>query len=347
VLEAIAASARPLLWVGGGGRDATAGVDALATRLGAPVVTTYQGRGVLGADHPLLVGAPPHEPPVTELIAAADLIVVIGSDLDAMTTMAWRLPFPDRRVAINIDPTDATKSYAMDAVLAADARVTELLAECIEARKPWAGDLHGLVEKLRDELREDAETTEAIAFLEHTESALPSDAIVFADMCIPGYWLAGHYRVRTPRSLHYPMGWGTLGFAFPAAIGAAAAVQRAGRPVVSVSGDGGMLFAIGELATAAQEDLPLTAVVVDDGGYGMLRHGHDPGVDLGTELATPDFAAVARGFGVAARSVEGVGADYAAALVDAVASGVPNLLHVRARLFPPRSTSPRWPLRGV
>jgi acetolactate synthase-1/2/3 large subunit len=107
-----------------------------------------------------------------------------------------------------------------------------------------------------------------------------------------------------------------------------------------------MLFAIGELATAAQEQLPLTAVVIDDGGYGMLRFGHD-GEDLGTELTTPDFAAVARGFGIAARTVDGVGEDYATALAEAVASRVPNLLHVRARLFPPRSTSPRWPLRGA
>jgi acetolactate synthase-1/2/3 large subunit len=347
VLDAIAASERPLLWVGGGARDASLGVDALATQLGAPVVTTYQGRGILPAEHPLLVGAPPHEPPVTDLIGRADLVIVVGSDLDAMTTMAWRLPFPDRRVAINVDATDAVKSYPMDAVLEADARVTEDLADAIAARSSWAGDLDALVRDLRDELRQTSETADAVAFLERTEASLPDDAIVFADMCIPGYWLAGHYRVRAPRTLHYPMGWGTLGFAFPAAIGAAAARQPDRVPVVSVSGDGGMLFAIGELATAAQERLPLTAVVVDDGGYGMLRFGHDPAVDLGTELATPDFAAVARGFGLEARTVDGVGKDYAAALTDAVASGVPNVLHVRAALYPPRSTSPRWPLRGA
>ncbi len=347
VLDAIAASGRPLLWVGGGARGAGHGVAALASKLGAPVVTTYQGRGVLTADHPMLVGAPPHEPPVTELIGQADLAIVVGSDLDAMTTMAWRLPLPARRVAINVDPTDATKNYSMDTVLVADARITQLVADAIPERKPWAGDLRALVRDLREELRTTAETSESLAFLEHTEAALPGDAVVFADMCVPGYWLAGHYRVQTARSLHYPMGWGTLGFAFPAAIGAAAALQTTGRRVVSVSGDGGMLFAIGELATAAQEQLPLTAVVVDDGGYGMLRFGHDPAVDVGTELATPEFAAVARGFGLEARAVDGVGEDYATALADAVASGVPNLLHVRAALYPPRSTSPRWPLRGA
>ena len=347
VLEAIAASARPLLWVGGGGKDAGEEIGALATRLGAPVITTYQGRGVLGADHPLLVGAPPHEPPVIDLVGRSDLVIAIGSDLDAMTTMAWRLPLPDRRVAINVDETDAAKNYSMDTVLAADARIAALVADAIPPRDAWAGDLAGLVKTLRDELRAAPETAESIEFLERTESALPPDAVVFADMCIPGYWLAGHYRVQAPRSLHYPMGWGTLGYAFPAAIGAAAAFQGEHRPVVSVSGDGGMLFAIGELATVAQEQLPLTTVVVDDGGYGMLRFGHDADAELGTELTTPDFAAVARGFGIEARVVNGVGADYAAALAEAVASGTPNLLHVRAALFPPSSTSPRWPLRGA
>jgi acetolactate synthase-1/2/3 large subunit len=345
LLDFIASSQRPLLWVGGGARDAGAGIDALATRLGAPVVTTYQARGVLPADHPLLVGAPPHEPPVTDLVARADLAICIGSDLDAMNTMAWRLPLPDRRVAINVDPEDAAKNYAMDVAVAADARLTETVAAAVgPPRAPWAGDLAALARDLRDELRATPETASAVEFLEHTEAALPGDAVVFADMCIPGYWLAGHARVRSPRGLHYPMGWGTLGFAFPAAIGAAAALPD--RPVVSVSGDGGMLFAIGELAAVAQEGVGLTAVVVDDGGYGMLRYGHAPDEDIGSDLTTPDFAAVAEAFGVAARRVDGVGPAYRAALAEAVASGVPNVLHVRAGLFPPRSTSPRWPLRG-
>lgn len=343
VVAAIEASRRPLLWVGGGARDAGVEIDALATRLGAPVVTTYQARGVLPAGHPRLVGAPPHEPPVTALIEQADLAVIVGSDLDAMNTMGWRLPLPDRRVAVNVDAADAAKNSPMDAVVEADARVVGLVAGRCAARDPWAGDLAALTRDLRDELRTTAETAESLEFLERTEAALPDDAVVFADMCIPGYWLAGHLRVHRSRGLHYPMGWGTLGFAFPAAIGAAASEVGRDRPVVSVSGDGGMLFAIGELATAAQEQLPLTAVVVDDEGYGMLRYGHHPSEKIGTELATPDFAAAARAFGITARRVDGVGAAYERALAEAVASREPNLLHVRAELYPPRSTSPRWP----
>jgi acetolactate synthase-1/2/3 large subunit len=111
-------------------------------------------------------------------------------------------------------------------------------------------------------------------------------------------------------------------------------------------GDGGMLFALGELATVAQERLALTIVVVDDGGYGMLRYGREDDPSNGCDLSPVDFAAVAEGFGIRAQQVDGLGADYARALSEAVASGQPRLIHAHARLAPPRTTSPRWPLQA-
>jgi acetolactate synthase-1/2/3 large subunit len=343
--ELVGAARQPLLWVGGGAREASDHVAALATALGAPVVTTYQGRGVLPAGHPMLVPAPPHEPEVTELIARADLAIVVGSDLDYMNTMGWRLPLPERRVAINIDAADATKNYPMDLVVEASAESLAALVASVEARVPWAGDLAAMGKTIRERLRASADTADALAFLESTEAALGDDTVVFADMCIPGYWLAGHFRAPGPRSLHYPIGWGTLGFAFPAAIGAAVA-HGAARRVTAFVGDGGMLFGIGELAAVAQESLPLTVVVVDDGGYGMLRFGHET-VANGSDLSPVDFVAVARGFGIEAEAVDGTGADYHAALTRAAAADGPRLLHVRARLFPPVTTSPRWPIRST
>ena len=116
------------------------------------------------------------------------------------------------------------------------------------------------------------------------------------------------------------------------------------RPVVAVVGDGGMLFALGELATVAQERLALTVVVVDDGGYGMLRYGREDEPDNGCDLSPVDFVAVAEGFGIAAERVDGLGDDYGQALAKAVASGEPRLIHAHARLVPPRTTSPRWPV---
>jgi acetolactate synthase-1/2/3 large subunit len=332
---------RPLLWVGGGAKRAGAQIDALARKLGAPVVTTFSARGVLPAGHPHLVPAPPHEPQVTELIRQAGCTIAIGSDLDAMNTMAWKLPLPSPRIAINVDTADATKNYQFDHAVELDAASIDWWIDVLAEREPWFPDLVALGNDIRDELRADPNSAESVEFLERTETTLHAngDPIVFADMCIPGYWLAGHLAVHKARGLHYPMGWGTLGWAFPASIGAAAA----GEPSVAFMGDGGMLFAIGELATVAQEQLPLTIVVVDDGGYGMLRYPNQFGP--GCELAAVDFARVAEGFGIAAVKIVGVGADYERALGTAVASRVPQLLHVEARLSPPRTTSPRWPMK--
>jgi len=173
--------------------------------------------------------------------------------------------------------------------------------------------------------------------------ALPEDAIVVADMCIPGYWLAGFFTPFAPRKLQIPLGWGTLGYAFPAALGAALA--DAG-PVVAVAGDGGFLYACGELATMAQETIPLTAVVVDDGGYGMLRYDQD--VEgrqrYGVDLQTPDFEALAGSFGIRAQAVDGLDDDFGAALAEHVADPEPSLLVARTPdpLVPPPNTSPNW-----
>jgi acetolactate synthase-1/2/3 large subunit len=114
--------------------------------------------------------------------------------------------------------------------------------------------------------------------------------------------------------------------------------------VVSVSGDGGFLYAPGELATAVQERIPLTAVVVDDGGYGMLRFDQDlRGLRReGVDLVTPDFAALAASFGVRSFAVEGLGADFAAALARQVMLDEPSLLVAKAALRPPPNVSPRW-----
>jgi acetolactate synthase-1/2/3 large subunit len=344
LLQLLEQSARPLIWIGGGTRDAGAEVDAIAHALGAPVIATYQARGVLPAGHPLLVGAPPHEPQVTALVEQADFVLVVGSDLDHMNTMGWGLPLPTPRAAINVDAIDAAKNYPMDEIVEADAAVAlRALVAQLTPRAPWVADVAAITRALRDELRADPATAPAIEFLERTQSALPDDAVVFADMCIPGYWLAGQHPVMRARGLHYPMGWGTLGFAFAASIGAAVAVGPQ-QPVVAMMGDGGMLFALGELATVAQEQLALTIVVVDDGGYGMLRYGHEDDENNGCDLAAVDFVAVAEGFGITAERVDGLGDDYGQALAKAVASGEPRLIHAFARLVPPRTTSPRWPV---
>ncbi|MDX6551753.1 MAG: 5-guanidino-2-oxopentanoate decarboxylase, partial [Gaiellales bacterium] len=139
----------------------------------------------------------------------------------------------------------------------------------------------------------------------------------------------------------YPLGWGTLGFGFPASIGAALA--GAG-PAVCVTGDGGFLYACGELATVAQEDISVTVVLVDDGGYGMLRYdqlraGDEP---FGVDLVRPDFQALAASFGIAAVRVDGFGGEFEQALAASVSGAGATVIVVDASLTPPPTTSPRW-----
>jgi len=183
----------------------------------------------------------------------------------------------------------------------------------------------------------------ALRFLDAIRFALGADANLVVDMCIPGYWLAGFYTPAAPRRLQVPLGWGTLGYAFPAALGAALAGPG---PTVSISGDGGFLFAAGELATMAQEQLPLTAVIVDDGGYGMLRYDQvRAGAETyGVDLHTPDFEALAASFGVWAETVFGLDDDFGEALARHIESGQPSVLVAKTPdpLVPPPNTSPNW-----
>src|SRR4051812_31378424 len=333
---------RPLLWVGGGARGARAAVGGLAEQLAAPVLTTYGAAGVLPPAHPCLVGMPPHVAPAGALWDEADVVVAIGSDLDGVQTQNFAMPQPPGLIAINLDGGDAGKNYRVDCLLEGDAAsVTAALAE----RLPPRNGLDGLAQRLH-EVRADACSSldgRALRFLDAMRFALPDDAVVVADMCIPGYWLAGFLTPAAPRRLQIPLGWGTLGYAFPAALGAALAGTG---PVVGVAGDGGFLFACGELATMAQERIPLTAVVIDDGGYGMLRYDQDrAGAErYGVDLQTPDFEALAAAFGIRAQTVDGLDVAFGEALAEHVAEPGPSMLVARTPdpLVPPPNTSPNW-----
>jgi acetolactate synthase-1/2/3 large subunit len=349
-LELLEGAERPLIWAGGGALRAGAGksIGKLAEKLAAPVLTTFMARGLLGTEHPCAVGLPPHLPAAGRLWDEADVVIAIGTDFDGMMTQNWALPKPPKLIAINVDPADAAKNYTPDLLLEGDAaEVTAVLA----AQAPERGDvgeLQSRLEAIRAEALEglQREHPSEMRFLSVFAEAVPDDAVVVADMCIAGYWLGALHPVSAPRRLAYPMGWGTLGYGFPLSIGSAMANRG---PVVSVSGDGGFLYACGELATVAQEQIPMTAVIVDDGGYGMLRfdqrHRGEP--TFGVDLATPDFEAMARSFGIEAETVDGLGDEFGQALARQIALDKPSVLVARAALDPPPTTSPRWYRRGA
>ena len=343
--ELLAGARRPLVWAGGGALRSGAGelVGELARRLAAPVVTTFGGRGLLPPDHPCLVPGPPHVPAVGRLWDEADLVVSLGSDLDGINTQNWAMPRPPALLAVNVDPADAAKNYPADVTVAGD--VSTVLGALLDdlPQRDGLPALRETIDALAAEVRAlvRADEPQAEGLLDAIDAVSDRTGVLLADMCIAGYWAAAFSRVPGPRRLAFPLGWGTLGYAFPAAIGAALAGR--GRALALI-GDGGFLFACGELATLVQEQLPVTTVIVDDGGYGMLRFDqvHSGVPTRGVDLATPDFVALARSFGVPARAVDGFGEEFAAALADSMAASGPDLLVVQAALTPPPSTSPRW-----
>jgi len=339
-VTALDAAERPLLWVGGGARDAATAVATLAERLAAPVITTYGAAGILPPGHPSAVGLPPHTPAAGALWDDADVVLAIGSDLDGVQTQNFAQPQPDTLIAVSLEPI---VNYRADVHVAGDAgEVTAALAERVRPRD----GLDALAQRLSNVRAEACGALDATAlrFLDSIHFAVPADGVLVLDMCIPGYWLAGFHTPAAPRRLQVPLGWGTLGYAFPAALGAALA--GTGGPVVSISGDGGFLFACGELATMAQEQIPLTAVIVDDGGYGMLRYDQRKSdhVTYGVDLHTPDFAALAAAFGIHAETVDGLDDDFGEALARHTSEERPSVLVARtpAPLVPPPNTSPNW-----
>jgi acetolactate synthase-1/2/3 large subunit len=333
-----------VLWAGGGvvQSEATTELAALAERLDAPVITTFAARGALPPDHPLLVGLPPHEPEVAAYVGAADLLLAVGTAFDGPFTRNWSMPRPPALVSVNVNEADLTTNYRPDVAVLGDARlVLAGLLDRIRPRGPAGSGIREVRTRTRERLRTDAAGGPALEFLDAVDEAVvAAEATVVVDMTIPGYWYGGYGRVGRPRGLQYPIGWGTLGYALPASVGAAAARAH---PVLAICGDGGFMFAVGELAVLRQENLPVTVLVVDDGGYGMLRYDQDRAGDdrRGVDLFRPDFAVLARSFDIPTAVLRGTDG-LSAALTDALSSGGPGLVVLELALTPPRTTSPRW-----
>ena len=343
----IARSPRVVLWLGGGVVESNTEADVrrLAHHLGAVVVTSFAARGVMAGDGHL-ADVPVHEPEVAALVESADLLVVLGSDMDAMNTRNWKMPLPPATAIITLGD-EAARTFDWSLMVNADLRdaipmlEAELMERGVGARDLWA-PAGALRAEVFSRLRADARVASAIAFVTAIEQAWPQQSAIVSDMSICGYWTALYAHHARPRRSHYPVGWGTLGYALPAAIGPASQ----GISTLAVCGDGGPMFALGELATYVQESLPITLLVVDDGGYGMLRFdqqafGHP---ERGVDLVTPDWVMLASSFGISGVEVGTVSALPGALREAHVANsrGEPRLIVWKQALYPPRTSSPRW-----
>src|SRR5262249_12404909 len=242
--EAMMSARRPVMLVGGGAWKAGPPLQELAERLSIPVVMTSSGKGIIAEDHPLSLGDGWMSHQLgREALEQADFVLAVGVRFGPLTTSWWTRRIGGRVVHIDIDPSEIGKHTATSIGIVGDAKqVAEVLAiRCRDAdggaRSPWL-DVVGVREGRRAAIPERA--PDPVATLEGLRRVLPDEALLFNDINGVACWGAGAFLCRQPRRFHYPIGYGCLGFALPAAIGAKLA--RPDLPVVALCGDGGFLF---------------------------------------------------------------------------------------------------------
>jgi acetolactate synthase I/II/III large subunit len=328
---------RPVLWAGAGVLRAGAWTELadLARVLDAPVATTYMGKGAFPGDDPLSAGSACDEAAFQELLEEADVVFALGTELGAETTGQYELAFSGRLVQLDAAKERIGATYpALGLVGDAKSTLSALLPQIESKARAGASRAARVRERITQGLAEQDRALER-GLLETIRKAVPPDAVTAWDMTILAYWAAAHFPVTEPRRFLYPLGSGTLGYAWPAALGAAVT----GSPAFAVVGDGGFLYGIQELATARQHGLDVVVLVVDDGGYGILReYQHDAfGETTAVDLAEPDFVALAEAFGVPAERTTPDELDRA--LERAFARNGPALVHlpVLVRMWTPTS----------
>ncbi|NGO79898.1 thiamine pyrophosphate-binding protein [Streptomyces sp. YC504] len=302
--DLLANASRPAIIAGGGvvRSDASGKLRALAEQLNAPVVTTFGGKGAFPWEHPLSLQSWLEDRHTTDFLEDADILLVVGSGLGELSSNYHT--FKPRGRVIQIEADAGKLESNLPALgIHADARIalTALLETLDGPREdPTAAvRVREVLARVRERI--DAQGLDAEQqLLASIRAALPDASPSFWDMTILSYWAWSAFDARRPNTMHSAQGAGGLGYAYPAALGAAAADPS--KPVLAVSGDGGAMYSIAELATAKQYGLPVTWLIVDDGGYGILREYMTDafGEATGTELARPDFVALAESFGVPA-----------------------------------------------
>ncbi|MGW0626760.1 thiamine pyrophosphate-binding protein [Streptomyces sp. NPDC002758] len=329
---------RPAIIAGGGvvRADASGKLKQLAEKLDAPVVTTFGGKGAFPWTHPLSLQSWLEDRHTTDFLEDADVVLVVGSGLGELSSNYYT--FKPRGRVIHIE-ADLGKLEANHPALGihADARLAlQALLETVDARTdPTAPErVRNLLSRVSERIASQELTLEQDV-LRAVRAALPAGSPSFWDMTILAYWAWSAFDPRGVNTMHSAQGAGGLGYGFPAALGAAAADPS--RPVLAVSGDGGALYSIAELATARQYGLNVTWLIVDDGGYGILREYMTDafGEATATELTRPDYVALAESFGVpgARTTPETLEADLAKALTSPGPSVV--VLPALLRMFAP------------
>ena len=345
VAKELSEAKRPVVIVGKGVYDSDARKEftQFIEKFGIPVAAGCDGKGVIPDTHPQYVGVAGNYGSwcANEVIAQADLVIYIGSGVSDQTTLDWTVPGPKTRVVqINIDPSQVCASYSnsigvtADAKLFLDAMVNQKVG-LQDGWKEWMDQARKLVAEYTAAY-DDARTSTSLpmkpARLCHElEKVLPADAILVADTGYSAQWTANMVRLNSPDQ-HYIRAAGSLGWAFPASIGAKAGAPD--RPVVCFCGDGALWYHIAELETAKRHGFNVIVVVNNNSAFGQSRvgiqkaYGKDEGnKDEVYSFEHVDFAKIAEDIGCVGIKVEDP-KDFGPAMKKALAANAPVVINV-------------------
>lgn len=322
----------PVIALGGGSADAVASIGELVTILDAPVTLTHNAKGVLPADHPLLVRSSPSYAPVRELYRTADVILGIGtefSETDYDFFFDGDFSLGGSLIRIDIDGAQLSRNVRPEVALRADASLAvdallPLLQPAQRNGRERALKTNTQLEPLHHRDYQD--------FLDCLQRALPG-AAVMGDSTQPAYFAAAQYHAPSPRRFaSAATGYGTLGYALPAAFGARLGLPDT--PVIALIGDGGLQFTINELSAAVEARLSVAVIVWNNERYEMIAQNFESAnmAPIACDIHTPDFLAIARGYGCRALRASSL-QELEEALIGSKSFEGPTLIEVREEDF--------------
>ena len=340
LVQALKSAKRPMIWAGAGALGALTEIKALAD-VGIPVVSSAHGRGILADDHPRSLGAFHNAEPVQQVIAAADLLVVVGSRLRSSETKTYRLPLADYVIQIDASPLAQQRNYLVNHFICGDSRdVLSRVVAQLEDHQWLDADYderileakQSAVDALTEQLGVHAELCFAL------RDALPEDSILVRDVTRSGStWGSRLFPVQKPLQNIHSLA-GAIGLGLAHGIGAAAA--NPDKKVVALVGDGGLMLGLGEMATLVQENSNLILLVMNDGGYGVMRgiqRRYFGDRQYFNQLHTPSYEQIAKAMQCASflvRSME----EFKRVIAEAVAIDGPAVVEVDMNALGPFPT---------
>ena len=305
----IAESRKPTILLGSGVRAAVAAVRQFAELLHCPVFTTTSGKGMFPGDHPLSLGCISRLGAVQEMFLESDLLISFGARLTEFDTGRFGLKLPPQHIQVVEDPRYPGDRVPSTRIVGDIAATAKALAQRIGPHALWC-DIAAI--KAREAERMEALSQESYAALKLVRASMHRNDVLANDQSILNYWASAFFPVLEPGTFLYPLGSGTLGYALPAAIGAACAMRQANdaRKVVCIAGDGGFQYTQHELATLAQYGLPVKILLVNDESYGVIAFLQRSmfGQTHEITLKNPDFCRVAEAYGIRAERVTSISA---------------------------------------